>query len=182
MQDWQTIGTIASTFGVIVALIAFAYEIRMRRDERRFDTFVRFLDAYESQRKRRNTTWQKVREVLRRNERTANEVDERRSIVDYLVLRASQLESMYPVEHELLEEEIRSLNIVNELCRLAAGDENRTALLSALLSSEIYYYQNRLSEIQELRDFQRRYRIFSIVRDSWLIKFDVRDFIDKLPG
>ena len=89
---------------------------------------------------------------------------------------------MYPVEHELLEEEIRSLNIVNELCRLAAGDENRTALLSALLSSEIYYYQNRLSEIQELRDFQRRYRIFSIVRDSWLIKFDVRDFIDKLPG
>ena len=144
MSDWQSVGTIAGALGVVVAILALAYQIKVSRDERRFDTFVRFLDAYEGQQSRRRAKWQKVKEMARSNPKTANEVSEKISIVDYLEIRAAQLEPMYAIEHELLEEEIRSLNVVNELCRLAEGDENRTALLGSLLSSEIAYYQNKL--------------------------------------
>ncbi|MBX7252399.1 MAG: hypothetical protein K1X50_10475 [Candidatus Promineofilum sp.] len=181
MLDWETIGTIVTALGVIIAVVALAYEIKVSRDERRFDTFVRFLDAYSAQQDRRRAKWQRVKDALQHNERIADEIDERKSIVDYLVARSHQLEPMYPVEHQLLEEEIGSLNIVNELCRLAMGDENRMALLGALFSSEISYYQNKLTDIQQIRDQERQFRLFSVVRYSFLIRFDTESYFDQLP-
>jgi hypothetical protein len=180
MLDWQMIGTVVPAVGVMIAFAALAYQIKASRDERKFDTFIRFLDAYERQRDRRQMVWRKIKEALRAAH--AQEVDDTKSTVDYLVFKDGQSRFMLPVEHELLEEEIRSLNILNELCRLAAGDENRVALLASLLSSEISFYQNKLSDIEKLRDFQRRYRLFSMIRSAWLMKFDVQDYYDRLPG
>lgn len=60
MFDWQTLGTIVAVAGVTIALIALAHEIRVSRDERAFDTFIRFLDAYENQQVRRRAKWKVI--------------------------------------------------------------------------------------------------------------------------
>ena len=181
MFDWQTFGTIVTVIGVTIALIALAHEIRVRRDERAFDTFIRFLDAYEAQQVRRRAKWQVIKETVRLHDHLALEVRDTTNSVDYLALRNRQLEAMYAIEHELLEEEIRSVNIVNQLCRLAIGDENRSSLLASLFSGEIAYYQNKLSNIHNLRDDQRRFRPFSVMRSEWLTQFDLQGYYDQLP-
>jgi hypothetical protein len=181
MFDWQTLGTIVAVAGVTIALIALAHEIRVSRDERAFDTFIRFLDAYENQQVRRRAKWKVIKETVRLHDHLAHEVRDTTNSVDYLTLRSRQLEAMYAIEHELLEEEIRSLNIVNQLCRLAIGDENRSALLAALFSGEIAFYQNKLADIHKLRESQKGLRLFSVMRSEWLTQFNLQGYHDQPP-
>lgn len=178
-MDIQTAGIVASSVGVVVAVLALVSEIRANRHERQFAIFLRLLDAYEGVRGQRRQVWGRLKEVVRSNSKLAHEIGDRTGSIDYLLTRARQEEPLYAVEHELLEMEIRSLNVLNELCRLAKGDELGTALLASLLGGEISFYQNRLADIQSLRNREGTIRLFSIPRHSALSAFSIQDYFES---
>lgn len=180
-MDVQEVGTIVSSLGVVVAVLALVREISANRHERQFAIFLRLLDAYEGVRGQRRQVWGRLKEVVRSNSTLAHEIGDHTGGIDYLLTRARQEEPLYAVEHELLEMEIRSLNVLNELCRLAKGDELRTALLASLLGSEISFYQNRLADIQNLRSREGKSRLFSIPRHSALSAFSIQDYFESSP-
>lgn len=180
-MDWQTIAAIASSLGFILAILVFAWEIRANRRERDLSVFLRFLDAYEKVQARRRQQWSKVKEVIQSNPHLKDEIGDRTSTLDYLLIRSQQPEQMFAVEHGIIELEIQSLNILNELCRLSTGDQQRNTLLASFCGSEISYYQNRLNDLLALREREAGERLFSVPRHEALIKFTIHGFFDAPP-
>ena len=180
--DWQTLADIGSSFALLLAILVFAWEIRANRREREFAIFLRFVDAYEQVSQKRRTQWSKVKDVLQSNPALKHEIGDRTSSLDYLRTRAEQAEPMYAIEHGILEYEIRSLNILNELCRYAEKDPRKIALVNALFASEISYYRNKLDDLLTLREHESEQRLFSIPRCDALVRFSVGGFFDDWPG
>lgn len=91
-----------------------------------------------------------------------------------------QEEPLYAIEHGLLEDETRSLNLLNELCKYVLKDEQMALVLKVLYSSEISYYQNRHKELLLIRDSEKQLGLFSVPRYSHLQKFRVGDYFEDI--
>ncbi len=178
----ELLANVATAGATLLALAALILELRRARQERELTIFFRYLDHYSELLDRRRTRWREIREVLSKNEKTKDEITGRTSSLDYLVLRAGQTEPFYPAEHEVLDGEIRSLNVLNELCVLVRGDGHREALLGSFFASDISYYQNRLDDLLKIRERESRQRLFPIPRFDAVKAFPVTKFFPAPPG
>ena len=180
MNDWQTIANIATSIALIVAISVFIWEVKSSRRERAFSIFLRLLDCYREILNERRHKWKLIKEKVRAKPKISEEIGDKTSSLDYLLTRARQEEPLYAIEHGLLEDEIRSLNLLNELCKYALKDEQMALVLKVLCSSEISYYQNRYKELLSIRDTEKQLRLFSVPRYSHLQKFRVGDYFEDI--
>ena len=176
MVDWQTIANIATSLAVVVAIGVFIWETRSSRRERTFSIFFRMLDYYSKIMTERRRKWKVIEEKVKANPKISREIGDKTNTLDYLLTRIQQKEPLYAIEHGLLESEIRSLNLLNEMCRYALKDEQMALILRVTYSSEISFYQNRHEDILLIRDREKRLRIFSIPRYDHVLKFQVDDY------
>ena len=172
-QTIQNIANIATTVGLIVALIVFIVEFRGNRKEGEYQSFLTLLENYQKTVDERKDQWKKVKKAVRDNPKIAHEIDDNQNSISYLILRLEQAEPMYAIEHGILGHEIRSLNYLDKLCEIAL--ENNRALQVLLLTDthEISYYQNRLKDILRLYESQSKLRLFPMPSYNSLKKCDV---------
>lgn len=180
MVDWQTIAHVATSLTLVVAIGVFIWEVRSSRKERAFSVFLRLLDFYNNIMTERRQKWKTIKEVAKANPKISEEIGDKTSSLDYLLRRVQQKDALYAVEHGLLEDETKSLNLLNELCRYALEDKQKALILKVSYSSEISYYQNRLKDILLIWDREKQFRLFSIPRYSQLQKFQVGDYFENL--
>lgn len=180
MIDWQIISNIASSLAFILAIGLFIWEVRSNRKERAFSIFVRLVDYYSKVVTERKHKWKLIKEKVRLNPKTRKEVGDKTSTLDYLLTRTKQKEPLYAIEHGLLEDEIRSLSLLNELCRYALRDKQMALILKISYSSEISYYQNRLEDLLLIRKREKQLRLFSVPHYSHLLKFTISDYFEDL--
>jgi hypothetical protein len=93
-------------------------------------------------------------------------------------LEQSDSDPLRAIEHSLIENEIRSVNLLNEICRLSAKDESRKNLVRILLSGEIAFYQRRLEDLRQLRESESKERRFSVMRADMLANYPVGDYFE----
>lgn len=179
--DWQTIANIATTVAVIVAVGALIWQMGSARKDREFQVFLRYVDAYETLKTKRQENWRKLKEAVRSLPGGDEEITDRTNSIQYLQLRVDQEEPLYAIEHGVLEYEIQSLNVLNDLCAYAGKDAKKLSLLKAMFATEIAFYQNFLPRILELRDHENDQRRFSIPRSESLLKCDV-GAVFEMPG
>jgi len=179
MIDWQIVANIATSLGLILAIVLFIWEARASRKERAFSVFLRLVDYYSKIMAKRRHRWKLIKKTVTSSPKISGEIGDKTSTLDYLLTRVQQTEPLYAVEHGLLEDEIRSLNLLNELCKYAFRDEQMELILKVLYSSEISFYQNRLKDLLSIRDNEKQGRPFSIPRYSHLQKFQVHDYFGK---
>jgi hypothetical protein len=177
-MDWQTAANIASSLAVLVAVLAFMWEVHLSRKERAFSVFLKLVDFYGVVQAQRRNQWKLIKDNVRGNPKTAHEVGDTTISFDYLLTRVKQTEPLYAIEHGLLEDEIRSLNLLDELCRYALKDLQMAIILKTVYASEISFYQNRLKDLLFLRDSQRRVRLFSVLRCNNLQGLQVSDYFE----
>lgn len=182
MVDWQTIAYIATPLALIVTILMFIVELERNRKERAFGTFLRLLDFYGNIMAERRRVWGIIKEKVSANPKISKEIEDKTGSVDYLLIRVRQEEPFKAIEHGLLENEIRSLNILNELCKIALKHEQMASILKVCYSSEISFYQNRLKDILPILDKERELRIFSIPHYSYLQKLRILDYFQDLSG
>jgi len=180
MIDLQMLANVATSVAVIIALCVFLWQVSTDRKERAFSTFLKLLDYYGGLRNDRRTKWNLLKERVRSDPKISHEIGDKTSSLDYLLLRVKQEEPLYALEHGVLEDEIRSLNLLNQLCRYALKDEQMSLVLKVLYSSEISYYQNRLDDLLLIRDTEKRFRLFSTPRFGYLQKLQVADYFGLL--
>ena len=176
--DWQTVANIATSVAVVLALAVFVWEMRSSRREREYQVFFRYVDAYERLETRRLDNWRKLKDAIQSNPNTKEEIGDKTNSIEYLMLRARQAEPMYAIEHNVLELEIQSLNLLNEMCRYALRDSDRLSLLKAMFAKEISFYQHSLPQILQLREQEKAQRLFSIPKYESLQKCDIGDVFD----
>lgn len=180
MIDWQTISNIATSLAVILAIVVFIWEVRSSRKERAFSVFLRLVDYYGEIMTERRHKWKLIKEKVRSNPKISKEIGDKTSTLDYLLIRVKQKEPLYAIEHGLLEDEIRSLNLLNELCRYALKDKQMALILKISYSSEISYYQNRLEDLLLIRNKEKQLRLFSIPHHSHVKKFKVIRYFENI--
>ena len=174
--DWQTVANVTTSVALILAILAFGWEIRVNRKTQEFSVFMKFVDAYQKIIEDRHKIWAKITHMVRSNPKTKNEIPDKTNSINYLLLRIKQAEHLYAVEQELIEYELESINLLNELCRYSLVDGQKELLTKALFASEISFYQNRIEDIISLRKQASKERTLSIVRYDSLMKFQVGDF------
>jgi hypothetical protein len=174
--DWQTTANIGSSIAVLVAVIIFACEMRANRQEREFAVFLRFIDAYNELANERKAYWVELKETIQANPKIKQEIGDRTGSLDYLMLRANQAEPFYAIEYSIIEYEIRSLSLLNEICRYAAKDTQKRVLTNIQFAHEISYYQNKLDSLLFLVNRESKERLFSIPRYSALMKYSAPGF------
>ena len=140
-SDWQTIANMATSVAVIVAVGALIWGIRGVRQEREFQVFFRYVDAYERLETKRLDNWRKLKDAVRSIPGGEGEIGDRTNSIQYLQLRVAQQEPLYAIEHAVLELEIQSLNVLNDLCSYALKDTRKLSLCKALFATDIAFYQ-----------------------------------------
>ena len=180
MAVWQTIVYIVTTLAFIFSIGKFIQELKHSREERALGTFLRLLDFYGNIMAERRRVWGIIKEKVRADPKISAEIKDRTGSVDYLLTRVKQAEHFFSIEHQLLENEIRALNILNELCKIALEQEQMALILKVCYSNEISFYQNRLKDILSILDKERQVRLFSIPRYSYLQKLQTADYFQDL--
>ena len=174
--DWQTVTYVGSSVAVLLAVVVFIWEVRANRQEREFTIFFRFIDTYSRLMDERKAHWKKIKETIQNNPNTKQEIGDRTNSLDYLLLRAKQSEPFYAIEHSIIEYEIRSLSLLNEICYFATKDHKKRILVNIQFAHEISFYQNRLDDLLFLVNRERGERLFSVPRYSALKKYTVKNF------
>jgi len=177
--DWQTTANVATAIAVVVGLATLVWEVRQTRRAQKFTVFLRFVDAYESLQEQRQANWRRLKDAVRASPTITAEIGDKTSSLDYLTHRVTQAEPLFAIEHGVLEYEIRSLNLLNELCRYAADDPHKMLLMKTLLASELSYYQNRLPDLLYIRTHEAGVRLLSVPRADALQKFSIGDFFQE---
>jgi hypothetical protein len=177
---WSTAADIFTGVGVGGALIGLAWQIRKSRQDTEFLMLQRLIDAYDKLRQGSRDKWRKIQEVIKSNTALSHETGDRTGSIDFLRMRVEQSDSdpLTAIEHGLIDNEIRSLNLLNEICRLSAKDESRKNLVRILLSDEIAFYQRRLEALRQIRESESKERRFSVVRDDVPPNYQVGDFFE----
>jgi hypothetical protein len=177
-----SLGTIVSLVGLIVSYITLAQQIDASRRERSNANLLRMVDSFERLRKATRETWITVRDTLRKNPKTAQEVDEKTGSIQYLLKRAEQKEPMYAIEHKILRAELESLLVLNEACRLALRDEDHMLLVRTLLGSEVRFYQTHLANLGALRAREKDQILLPLLRSDALERVNVDEYFEPLAG
>lgn len=172
----QILANIATTLGLIVAIVIFIIETKSSLKERKYQSFLTILNNYQTIVSERKNYWKIVKEEIRKNPKTAHEIHDKQNSLSYLLIRMNQKEPMYAIEHGILDRELRSLNFLDELCKTAIDDQRLTEILLLTDSHEISYYQNRLQDLIKLYESQCKMRLFPKPRYRWLSKIDVSDY------
>lgn len=173
------IANIATSIGIIVAVFGLAYQFFQFRQSSEFESFAVLLHEYRRIVDERRGRWNLIRAELQKNPKTAHEVHDRQNTLDYLALRSMQSEPFVPVEHELLEREVVSLNLLDELCRLAVKNERCRLLLVLTEASEISYYQSHKDQLLQIVERERRERKFPKPHFEAIGKICVHSWFDE---
>lgn len=186
MNEWlelvETIAHLATLGALVWSILTFAADRRAQTEAREFEAFTRLLDLYERVAERRQNRWRTIKDALRQNPKTAAEVHDRQDTLSYLELRANQAEPFFAVEHGLLEDEIQSLNLLNELCRSALEHERCRRVLATATADEISYYQNKLPILVRLYEREKVQRLFSRPQHAAIEQVDIGGRFDRLSG
>ena len=164
---------------LLVSIIVLGYQVYQDKEQSEYTNFIDTLKYYDSLREERVENWNKVKEVVTSNPKTAWEIPDKQDSLTYLKIRADQDEPLYTIEHGILEREIKSLNLLNELCRMAKSNKKIDVLLKLVYSSEISYYQNRLQDLLYLYEKEKQYRRFSKPKYEIITTFKISDVFDE---
>jgi hypothetical protein len=178
--DWQIVANIATSLAFLFAIWLFIWEIRSNRKDRAFSVFLRMVDYYGELVTKRKHRWKLIKEKVESYPKTSKEISDKTSTLDYLLERIQQKEPLYSVEHGLLEDEIKSLNLLDGLCKYASNDKQMALILKVSCSSDISYYQNRLDDLLLIRNKEKQARLFSVPHYSHLTKFHVSDYFEDM--
>jgi hypothetical protein len=176
---WSTAADIFTVVGVGGALIGLAWQLRKSRQDTEFLMLQRLIDTYDKLRQDTRDRWRKIQGAIKSTS-LSHEIGDRTGSIDYLLMRVERSDSdpLTAIEHSLIENEIRSLNLLNEICRLSAKDESRKNLVRILLSDEIAFYQRRLEDLRQLRESESKERRFSVMRADMLPNYQVGDYFE----
>lgn len=175
----QISANISTTLALIVALVVLIVEIRSSKKTREYESFLTLLENYQQIVEERKNQWRKIKEVLKDDNKVSKEIHDKQNSLSYLLIRLEQSESMYAIEHGLLDRELRSLNFLDKLCELALKNNRAFEILLLTDAHEISYYQNRLEDLIELYESQSSIRLFPKPRYNSLNKTDVSDFFGQ---
>ena len=148
------------------------------KQETKYSTFIETVEYYDKIVNERSEIWTKIKENVRQNPNTAWEVDEKHNTLTYLIIRNQQEEPLYAIEHKLLELEIRSLNLLNQLCELADEKSMMEDLLKVTYSSEIAYYQTKEEDLTKLYEDEKEIYRHSTPSYDTLKRFNVSEYIE----
>ncbi len=177
--DWQTTANIATTFVLLIAIIALICNLIANRKTNEFVILSKYQEAYTKVSEKRKNTWKRIKEKVLSNPKTENEIPDKSSSFDYLKLRIKQSENLYAIEHQLIEEEIQSLNILNEICQYALKDVRKLDLVKIMYSTDISFYQNHIEELLNFRKVCLRERLFSIPKYNAIRQIKVDDYFGR---
>lgn len=178
---WETLGHISTVFACLVAVFALCWQMYTNNKEHHFSSFLTLLERYENLAQDRRQKWNLIKDTVKKNPKTANEVGDKVSTLDYLMLRKNQSEPFYAIEHGLIEREILSMNFLNQLCTYAKCESRSNSLLETMLASEISYYQNRLTDLLSLYEAEKGQRLFPKPQYDCVKGFDVSRVFDLPP-
>lgn len=174
--NWETVANIATSITLIIAVLVFAWEVYKNRFSNDFEIFNKLMDTYQNIRLKSHQVWINISESVRSNPKTKHELPDKTNSAKYLILRTKQTEPLYAIEHELVEYELQSINILNEICKFALKHDQMSLLTKATLSSEISFYQRNLNDWITIRKYATRERTLSKLKYESLMKIDVGDF------
>lgn len=177
--DWQSVSHIATAVAVVLALAVFVWQVKVNKEERKFSLLLKYTGMYEKLVEKTESDWDKIKIAIRNNPSTKHEIPDRCSSLDYLKLRSEQPEQFYAIEDNLLEDEIQSLNILNEICRYVKSDPQNEVFVNAILAREITFYQHRINDILYLKQKEGASRLFSTPRYDALMNHNVESFFGK---
>lgn len=167
----------AILFGsLIISIIVLIYTVIQDKKEREYTHFIDILKYYDSLKNKRIENWGKLKDIVSANPKIKDEIPDGQDTLSYLKIRAGQKEPMYSIEHGILENEIRSLNLLNELCRMAKNDKRMMTLLTLMQASEISYYNNKLNDLLKLFEDETQVRLFSKPKYDILENFNINDY------
>lgn len=175
MVDWQTFSYIASCIALIVTIIIFISEVNKNRKERSFSIFLKLIDFFKEIQTERREKWKRIKEAV-----PSEEIGDKTIPLDYIVMRIKQPEPLYAIELGWIEDEIRSLNLLNELCNYALNDKQIAKIIKISLSQEISYFQNRLKMILAIRESQNHLMLFSKPHFDHLQKIQVSEYVQDI--
>lgn len=177
--DWQTTANIATTFALLVAIIALICNLRENRKTNEFVILSKYQEAYSKISEKRRDTWKKIKEKVLSNPNTKNEIPDKSNSFEYIKLRIKQSENLYAIEHQLIEEEIESLSILNEICQYALKDVRKLNLVKIMYSKDISFYQNHINDLLDFRNHCSQERLLPIPKYNAIIQIKVDDYYGR---
>lgn len=161
---------------VLAALGTLIWEVHSSRADRKWDQFLQLVTYYEDVASNSKEKWKKIKKVIQDNPETKHEITNRTSGIEYLSKRANQHEQLYAIEHDYIEKEIQSLNLLNFLCKHALKDEDKEVLLKSKFSKEIAYFQYAAERLTRIRNQEVSNRSFTVPKYKYLQKINVKDW------
>lgn len=174
MNLFQTFANILTSIGVILAIIVFFMEVKRNRKERSLSIFLKLLDIFKEILTEKSQIWDKIK-----SSSTMGVINDKTIPLDYILTRIKQPQPLQANELGWIELEIRSLNLMNVLCKYAIEDEQITEILKNYHSYTISYYQHKLCIILEIRESQKHLLLFSIPRYEYLKKIKVSEYVQN---
>ena len=167
-----------SLISLFISFLVFDYQKIQDKKEMHYSTFIKTLEYEDSIREKGKEKWlEKKDELLRNPENRIEDINEVDAL-GYLLLKLEKDESMDITDFRLFEIEIRSLNLLNELCRIAKEDKRMEKLLKLTYSSNIAYCQQEIDNLLKIYESVRKIAIFSKPQYEHLQEFEVVDFVD----
>lgn len=173
------ISIILSGLALLVSLAVLIREVRNTREAREFESFLVSLRHYQQLVLDRKKKWATIRNTLKDNPKASREIHDRQDSLSYLLIRLTQSEPMYAIEHGLLDNELKSLNFLDKLCEVASRNARALSLLLLTDANEISYYQNRLADLLKLHESQQSTRQFPIPHFDSLKSCDISGFFGQ---
>ena len=121
-------------FSLLASIIVLGYQVYQDKEQSEYTNFIDTLKYYDSLKEERIENWVKVKEVVSPNQKISWEIPDKQDSLTYLKTRVNQDEPLYAIEWAILEKEIKSLNLLNELCRMAIDNEKINVLLNSCLT------------------------------------------------
>ena len=171
--------TIQSGIFVIMffSLLFLTIQTSYIKKEINYSNFVTTLKYYDTLTEKRHETWSLITKTVRDNPKIASEIHDKQNSLSYLLLRSEQSEPLYAIETELLEYEIKSVNLLNELCKNAKKEKK--TLLKLTYASDISYYKNKKDDLIKLYEQENVNRKYSKPIFDNLEHFDVGDYFNE---
>ncbi len=179
METVQFITNILASFGVVIALVVLIIGIIKNTESKRFESFITLLEQYDKLVNSRKEKFLKIKEVVRKSDKTKKEIHDKQNSLSYLLLRLDQSEPLFAIEHGLLDLEIRCLCYLNELCKMTESNQRAKRIILLKESNELTYYKTRLNDLLKLYQSEKKIRHFFVPKYNYLVKIDVEKYFDQ---
>ena len=181
MEAIQILANIATFIAMIVMINQLIIERKIFNENRITDHFYKLLEQYNKIYEKRKDIFLKIKEVVINDPKTKHEIDDKSSSISYLLIRLSQNEPFFSIEHSLLQHEILSMILLNQLCKICIETKNEILFFSLVLkeSSEISFYKSNIKNIVNLYNSQNKILRLYKPRIKYLIEIDVEKYFDQ---